>query len=122
WQKSTTGSEGFQAIAAWLLMVHGGGAMVTLLLLGALLPVHVYRGWRGKRNRMSGTLMVMLNTMLIATSFALYYAGSETIRFWVSDIHIAAGFCLPLLLVMHVVLGRRTLSAEKVPLNRKCYR
>jgi len=111
WQKRTpTGSDVWQAIAAWQLMVHGGGAMVTLLLLGALLPVHAYRAWRGKRNRTSGTVMVTLNLALITTSFGLYYAGSEAIRPWVSDIHIAAGLCLPVFLIVHIVLGRRTSS------------
>jgi hypothetical protein len=27
--------------AAYLLMIHGGAAMLTLMLLGALFPVHV---------------------------------------------------------------------------------
>ena len=113
WQKSVAGGDVWQAIAAWLLMVHGGGAMATLLLLGALLPVHSYRAWRGKRNRTSGAIMVTLNSVLIATSFGLYYNGSEVIRPWISDIHIAIGVCLPVFLLVHIVLGRRTSS--KVP-------
>ena len=110
WQKSATGSDTWQAISAWLLLVHGGGAMATLMLLGALLPVHVYRAWRGKRNRTSGAAMVALNSLLITTSFGLYYIGSEAIRPWMSNIHIAAGLCLPALLVGHIALGRRSRS------------
>ena len=105
--KGSTGSDVWQSIAAWLLTAHGGGAMVTLMLFGALLPIHVNRAWRGKRNRVSGTIMVALNAVLVVTSFALYYTGSEALRPWISDLHIAAGLCLPAFLVTHIVLGRR---------------
>ena len=93
---------------AWLLMLHGGGAMAMLLLLGALIPLHAQRAWWAKRNRMSGVVMLTLNSILIGTSFGLYYVGSEAIRPWMSNIHVAAGFGLPALLVVHVTLGRRT--------------
>jgi hypothetical protein len=108
WQKSSPKGDVWQTIAAWLLMVHGGGAMATLMLLGALVPLHMYRGWRAKRNRVSGGVMVLVNVLLIATSFSLYYVGSDAIRPWMSDIHIGAGFCLPLWLVLHILFGRRT--------------
>lgn len=110
WQKSISDKEYWQTSAAWLLMLHGGLAMATLLLLGALLPLHAHRAWRSKRNRISGATMLASNSVLIATSFGLYYAGSEAIRPWMSDIHIATGLCLPVLLVLHIALGRRTSS------------
>jgi cyanate permease len=108
WQKSSPQGDIWQAIASWLLMLHGGGAMASLLFIGALVPLHMHRGWRAKRNRISGAVMVLENAVLIATSFGLYYVGSDVIRPWMSDIHIGAGFCLPLLLVLHILLGRRT--------------
>jgi hypothetical protein len=108
WQKSSPKGDVWQTIAAWLLMVHGGGAMATLMLLGALVPLHMYRGWRAKRNRVIGGVMVLVNALLIATSFGLYYVGSDAIRPWLSDIHIGAGFCLPLLLALHILFGRRS--------------
>jgi hypothetical protein len=89
-------------------MIHGGGAMVTLMLLGALVPLHVQRGWRGRRNRLAGTFMLASNTVLIVTSFGLYYAGSEALRPWLSDIHTVIGLCLPILFLIHVVTGRRS--------------
>jgi hypothetical protein len=110
WQKTSSGEDFWQRGAAWLLMLHGGGAMATLLLLGAVMPMHAYRGWRSRRNRVSGVLMLALNAMLIATSFGLYYIASETVRPWISNIHITAGFCLPVLIVLHMALGRRTRS------------
>src|SRR5690348_4326839 len=90
-----------------MLMLHGGTAMVTLMLLGALVPLHIRRAWRSGRNRLTGPIMIGVNAALIATAFALYYAGSETLRPWISDLHIAVGFALPLALLVHVWLGRR---------------
>lgn len=51
--------------------------------------------------------MFTFNAVLIVTAFGLYYLGSETVRPWMSWVHIAAGFCLSLLFVVHVLLGRR---------------
>jgi hypothetical protein len=107
WQKDASGDEIWQQAAASALMVHGGAAMVTLLLLGALIPVHVLRSWRIGRNRISGSAVATLNAALIVTAFGLYYLGSEAVRPWMSWIHIAAGFALALLLPLHIVLGRR---------------
>jgi hypothetical protein len=104
--KDAADGEGWQAMSANLLMFHGGAAMVTLLLLGALIPVHVVRSWRAKRNRVTGGTMVALNATLIVTAFGLYYIGSELLRPWISNIHLAAGLSLPLLLLVHILRGR----------------
>ncbi len=101
-------SELAQEAAADLLMVHGGAAMVALLLLGALVPLHVQRGWRAARNRIAGVVMVTFNAVLVVTALGLYYAGSETLRPWMSDVHLWVGLAFPLLLLIHVVLGRRS--------------
>ena len=81
--------------------------MLTLLLLGALFPIHMARAWRGRLNRVSGSIMVVCNAVLIMTAFGLYYLGAETLRPWASDVHIVAGFALPVLIAFHIWLGRR---------------
>ena len=106
WQKDPAGPEALQTVAANLLMVHGGTAMIMLMLLGALVPLHVRKSWRSGRNRLTGPTMIAINAALIVTGFGLYYAGSELLRTWVSDIHIAVGFALPALLVLHIWVGR----------------
>jgi hypothetical protein len=106
--KEAASAEGWQTAAADLLMIHGGAAMATLLLLGALFPLHVRRGWRARRNLIAGTAMVTSNAALILTAFGLYYLGSETLRPWASGLHIGVGIVLPLLFLVHVVLGRRS--------------
>jgi uncharacterized membrane protein YbjE (DUF340 family) len=104
--------EGWQSAAAWLLMTHGGAAMAALLVLGALVPVHVRRGWLARRNRTSGTIMVACNAAFILTAFGLYYLGSESLRPWASRLHIAVGLLVPILFVLHILLGR---SSRRFP-------
>jgi heme A synthase len=111
-RKDSASGEIWQAASAYLLMIHGGGAMVLLLLLGALFPVHIGRAWRSRRNRLSGTVMLTFNLLLIVTAFGLYYAGSDIVRPWISDVHIAAGLFLPALILIHVVAGRRSRREE----------
>jgi hypothetical protein len=105
--KDESGAEVWQQVSANSLMIHGGAAMLALLLIGALFPLHIGRAWRAKKNRLTGSTMVASNAMLIATAFGLYYLGSEEIRPWASDVHIAFGMSLPLLLLMHIKAGRR---------------
>lgn len=107
WQKDLSTDEIWQQIMAYMLMVHGGTAMALLLLLGALIPVHLMRAWRSRKNRISGSVVVIFNALLILTAFGLYYLGSEALRPWMSWIHIAAGFALGLLFPFHIYLGRR---------------
>jgi hypothetical protein len=101
-------SETWQAMAANLLMVHGGAAMITLMFLGALVPLHIRLGWRSRRNRVTGTAMASFNAALVVTAFGLYYTGSEVFRPWMSIIHTGFGLSLPFLFLVHVFVGRRT--------------
>jgi hypothetical protein len=98
--------EAWQTAAANLIMVHGGAAMITLLLLGGLVPLHIQRAWRRGRNRLTAAVMLATNGLLIVTSFGLYYAGSELLRPWTSNIHIGLGLCLPVIFFLHVLVGR----------------
>ncbi len=111
WHKDPTGPEFWQSLAADMLMLHGGAAMAALLLLGALVPLHVRPAWRGGRNRLTGPTMIGVNAALIATAFGLYYAGSDVLRPWLSDLHTVVGFALPAILILHVWLGRRSRRA-----------
>ena len=106
--KDSPSGEFWQAVSAYLLMIHGGTAMVTLVLLGALIPIHMRRAWRSRKNRVTGTVMMTFNILLIATAFGLYYAGSDMLRPWISDLHIAVGLFLPPLILVHVAVGRRS--------------
>ena len=115
--KDAPDGERWQAISANLLMVHGGVAMVTLMLFGAMVPIHLLRAWRAKRNRWTGGLMAVLNAILIITAFGLYYLGGEEVRPWMSNVHLGAGFSLPLLLFIHILRGRVARPRARLPLG-----
>jgi heme A synthase len=109
--------EIWQQTAANLLMVHGGAAMVALMLIGALIPLHLRRAWRARKNRVTGTVMATFNIVLIVTAFGLYYAGSDAVRPWISRLHYGFGLALPILFLVHVVWGRRATS-DTIPTGR----
>jgi hypothetical protein len=93
---------------AWAMKIHGAAAMVILLLVGMLLTGHVRFAWRARRNRGNGSLFLGAFGILIVTGYGLYYAGGESLRAWTSWIHLAVGLALPLLLILHIWLGKRT--------------
>ncbi len=107
WQKDISSDDIWQQVAANMLMVHGGAAMLALMMIGALIPLHLLRSWRAKKNRVTGSVMATFNAVLIVTAFGLYYLGSEAVRPWISWIHIGAGLLLALMFPLHIVLGRR---------------
>ena len=90
----------------WLLKGHGAAAMLTLFVLGVLYPLHVARGWRARRNRLTGAGLVAVSILLILSGYLLYYSGGETTRTLASRIHTWVGLALPLLVVIHILRGR----------------
>jgi hypothetical protein len=102
----------FEASAkAWAMKIHGAAAMAILVLVGMLLAGHVRTAWRARRNRGNGLLFLTAFAILTVTGYGLYYAGGEDLRAWTSWIHLGVGLALPLLLMLHVWLGRRTRTA-----------
>jgi hypothetical protein len=112
--KDSPSGDFWQPISADLLMIHGGTGMLMLILVGALIPVHILRAWRSRKNRISGSAMATCSVILIVSAFGLYYAGSDTTRPWISDLHIAFGLVLPALLAAHICLGRRSSRTSSV--------
>jgi len=106
--KASEDGELWQAIGANMLMLHGLAAMVALVLVGAMIPLHLRGFWRAGKNRISGAAMVGTNAALMITAWGLYYAGSDELRTFVADVHIAVGIALPALVATHVALGRRS--------------
>lgn len=88
-----------------MLKVHGGVAMVALVLLGALIN-HIRKGWRARKNRASGLTLVLVILFLVVTGYGLYYAGDEQLRSLISQWHAWIGLTLFLILPVHVLIGR----------------
>jgi len=96
----------------WWLRLHGGCAMLMLIVLGSLLPVHVRRGWHLRKNLLAGWTLGLLALLLIASGYALYYVGNEMTRPWISALHWALGLGAPLVLTWHVWRGRRAYATR----------
>jgi hypothetical protein len=111
----------WQQVASSALMLHGGTTMVALMFLGALVPSHIQRAWRAKKNRATGVVSVAVYALLILTAFGLYYLGSEAVRPWLSFIHATIGLTVPALLAAHIMVGRGVLAGSATsaaPLRR----
>jgi hypothetical protein len=93
---------------AWAMKIHGAAAMAVLVLIGMLLSTHVRLAWRARRNRANGSVFLSAFSVLTITGYGLYYAGDERLRAGTSWIHLAVGLALPILLLIHLFLGRRT--------------
>jgi hypothetical protein len=88
-----------------ILIVHGFASYFFVLLFGAVMPTHIKAGWKAKRNKISGSLMVLVMSLLLISGLFLYY-GDETrdAALWV---HWIIGCGLVLLFPLHFIRGRR---------------
>jgi hypothetical protein len=88
-----------------ILLVHGFASYFFVLLFGAVIPTHIKAGWKSKRNKISGSLMVLVMALLLLSGLFLYY-GDETrdAALWV---HWVIGVGLVLLFPFHFISGRR---------------
>ncbi len=92
-------------LEVWWLRLHGAAAMLVLIVVGSLLPVHIRVGWHQRRNLAAGVPLLALALLLALTGYALYYFGGEESRGWISVIHWAAGLVAGGVLVWHVIAG-----------------
>jgi len=88
--------------AAALMKVHGGAAMVALVLLGTLIAHHIPAGWSSFKNRWSGVLLLMALGWLAATGYLLYYSGGEILRFFASQSHLWVGVAGCVVVALHL--------------------
>jgi MFS family permease len=86
---------------ALLMKIHGAAAMAGMVLLGALLARHVPCGWKKRANRISGAALLMASLWLVVSGYALYYAGSESLRAVASQTHFWIGVALAVVFALH---------------------
>lgn len=89
----------------WSLRAHGAAAMLALVLVGSLLPIHVRRAWHQRRNLLAGALLGGVVLLLTLSGYALYYFGGEEARSALSLLHWGIGLGAPVLLLWHVRSG-----------------
>jgi hypothetical protein len=86
---------------------HAFAAFASLLVIGALIPLHMRSGLRRRRSVVTGISLITLFTLLAVSGLAIYYVSSETWSVWSSISHLAIGLALAIPLTIHVTLGRR---------------
>ena len=91
----------------WWLRLHGLSLLIALLAVGSVLPHHAHRAWTLKRNRLLGLGLLSVLAWLALTGYALYYFATDSNQRWLPLLHWVPGLALPLLLLMHVVQGRK---------------
>lgn len=102
---------GSRRLALACMQMHGGAAMVLLVIIGAVAALHAPAGWRERRNRASGAVLAAVLTVLLVTGALLYYLGDEGARSMASTVHWTVGCAALVLGGIHIWLGR--LSRER---------
>ncbi|MEM7352010.1 MAG: hypothetical protein AAF657_14515 [Acidobacteriota bacterium] len=90
-----------------VLKTHGAAAFLMMIGFGFLLASHVPPGWRIRRMRPLGLVLVSAVALQIITAYLLYYLGDETFRQSSSYVHSFIGVSLPLVLLAHLRQGVR---------------
>jgi len=67
-----------RTVKPWLLKIHGLSAMVFMVLIGTLLPVHVRHAWHAKKNRGIRTSTTKNTPVFHQTVHELLFLGAKT--------------------------------------------
>lgn len=93
----------------WWRAAHGFFGFASLWTFGLLWGVHVVKGWKIRRHRLSGGVLFAVVFWLIASGYLLYYVGNDQALSTLALLHWAAGLALPLPFVVHRTLRVRSL-------------
>lgn len=103
----------------WWLRLHGFLAMLCLVLVGSLLPIHMRRGWHQRRNLPPAIALLALVLLLTLSGYGLYYLGSEQLRPWISLFHWSIGLAAPAVMIWHVLSGRSATALQRAARARQ---
>lgn len=98
--------ESINPLEPWSMKLHGAGAMFALFFIGSLMNSHIRRALKSGRNLMSGWSMIAVLVALVVSGYGLYYlAGEESRPVW-SAVHWIIGLAFPIVITLHIILGR----------------
>ena len=106
-------SEFGESVHPWehpAMQIHGGLAMLILLLTGSLLQLHIRRAYRARCNRRSGWSMLGCLAVLGISGYGLYYLASEQSHIVWSLGHSLIGLVLPVVVWLHILFGRKAVA------------
>lgn len=91
----------------WMLRLHGAALIAMLLGAGSLLVVHVWQGWKHRRQRWIGVALLSTLSLLVITGYLLYYPPGDESRAVIGVIHWVIGLAALPLFIWHYLKGRR---------------
>lgn len=94
------------------LTLHGAAAFIMMMWFGSLLAAHMPFGWRATKGKNAGLrnwgiALVGAVGLQVFTAYCLYYMAWEIPREVIKWVHLIIGVTLPLLVIGHVVTGRK---------------
>lgn len=95
----------------WWLRLHAVAAFLALWSFGLVWGVHIVAGWQTRRQRVSGGILFGTLSWLTLTGYLLYYLTDDRWRSVSALAHWVVGLAIPLVLAVHVILGRRRAKA-----------
>lgn len=87
----------------YLPMLHALFSFWLLMVVGSLWSVHMRMGWRRRKNRLTGTLLIVGFLMLFFSAIGLYYAVDDRYLNYSSAIHIMSGLVLMMIMLIHYI-------------------
>jgi ABC-type proline/glycine betaine transport system permease subunit len=90
-----------------ILTSHGLSAFILLMIIGAIFINHTPIAWRIHRMRKIGIVLTTITSLQIISAYLLYYVSIESLRSISVYLHLSIGIGLPLILIIHVKLGKR---------------
>lgn len=109
WRPVTQFGEGVSPLEPWSMKLHGAATTLFLFLLGTMLNTHIRRALRGRRNLVSGWVVIALIIVLTFSGYGLYYLAGESARPIWSNLHWLVGLGFAAGIILHVYLGRRVI-------------
>ncbi|WP_317932110.1 hypothetical protein [Halioxenophilus sp. WMMB6] len=97
---------------------HCGAGIGLFFLVGALWQAHMRSGWRRKKQRWSGVILLVCFALLGLSALGLYYFGAELSQQLASVLHMAAAVVFAGLMLWHG-LAHRFRAAAKATLAEK---
>jgi uncharacterized membrane protein len=88
--------------------IHATLSLLMAAMIGALWSIHMRAGWRRRKNHHSGLSLLVTMVLLGLTAIGIYYFGDEQYSMLSSVAHMLIGIAIPLLLLIHIILGRRS--------------
>lgn len=85
--------------------IHGAAAFAMMIIYGYILAAHVPSGWKQRRQRKLGLLLLALQFLLIISGYIIYYTGNENLFYLTATTHIITGLTFPLILIAHITLA-----------------